>query len=54
MKSKKTRFLAMTALVAILTVGVAGIPESNAAKPLMYEVTVCCAKCKNPRWNRGK
>ena len=30
----------MTALVAILAVGVAGIPESNAAKPLMYEVTV--------------
>ena len=30
----------MTALIAILTVGIAGIPESNAAKTQMYEVTV--------------
>lgn len=40
MKTKKTGLFAMTALVAILAVGVAGIPESNAAKPQMYEVTV--------------
>ncbi|WP_299293307.1 spondin domain-containing protein [Nitrosopumilus sp.] len=40
MKSKKTGFFAMTALVAILAVGIAGIPESNAAKSQMYEVTI--------------
>jgi len=40
MKSKKPGILAMTALVAILAVGVVGIPESNAAKSQMYEVTV--------------
>lgn len=40
MKSKKTGLFAATAMVAILAVGVAGIPESNAAEPQMYEVTV--------------
>ena len=40
MKTKKTGLFAITALVAILAVGVVGIPESNAAKPHMYEVTV--------------
>ncbi|MCH9657593.1 spondin domain-containing protein [archaeon] len=40
MKSKKTGIFAMTALIAILAVGVAGIPESNAAKTKMYEVTI--------------
>ena len=40
MKTKKTGIFAITALVAILAVGVAGIPESNAAKSQMYEVTV--------------
>ena len=40
MKTKKTGLFAMTVLVAILAVGTAGIPESNAAKPQMYEVTV--------------
>ena len=40
MKSKKTGIFAMTALIAILGVGIAGIPESNAAKTQMYEVTV--------------
>lgn len=40
MKSKKTGLFAVTAIVAILAVGAAGIPESNAAGPQMYEVTV--------------
>ncbi len=40
MKTKKTGIFAMTALIAMLAVGVAGIPESNAAKQQMYEVTV--------------
>ena len=40
MKTKKTGIFAMTALVAILAVGVVGIPESSAAKTQMYEVTV--------------
>ena len=41
MKSKKTSILAVTAMIAMLTVvSVAGIPESNAAKTKMYEVTV--------------
>ncbi len=41
MKSKKTGLLfATTVLLAILAVGVAGIPESNAAKTQMYEVTI--------------
>ncbi len=40
MKTKKIGLFAMTALVAILAVGIAGIPESNAAKPQVYEVTV--------------
>jgi len=41
MKSKKTGILAMTAIVAMLyVVSVAGIPESNAAKSQMYEVTI--------------
>ena len=40
MKTKKTGIFAMTALVAILAVGVLGIPESSAAKTQMYEVTV--------------
>ena len=41
MKSKKTSILAVTAIVAMLTVvSVAGIPESSAAKTKMYEVTV--------------
>ena len=40
MKTKQTGIFAMTAIVAILAVGVVGIPESNAAKQQMYEVTV--------------
>ena len=41
MKSKKTSILAVTAMIAMLTVvSVAGIPESNAAKTKMYEVTI--------------
>ena len=40
MKTKKTGIFAIAALVAILAVGVAGIPESSAAKSQMYEVTV--------------
>lgn len=41
MKSKKTSILAVTAMIAMLSiVSVAGIPESNAAKTKMYEVTV--------------
>lgn len=37
MKTKKIGLFTMTALVAVLAVG---IPESNAIKPQMYEVTV--------------
>ena len=41
MKSKKTSFFAVTAIVAMLTVvSIAGIPESNAAKTKMYEITI--------------
>lgn len=41
MKSKKTCILAMTAVVVMLAVvSVAGIPESNATKSQMYEVTI--------------
>ena len=41
MKSKKTSVLAITAIVAMLTVvSIAGIPESDAAKTKMYEVTI--------------
>lgn len=41
MKSKKTSVLALGAIVAMLAVvSIAGIPESNAVKSKMYEVTV--------------
>lgn len=41
MKTKKTGILAMTAIVAMLAVvSIAGIPESNATKSQMYEVTI--------------
>jgi len=41
MKSKKTSVLAITAIAAMLAVvSVAGIPESNAVKTKMYEVTI--------------
>ena len=41
MKPKKTGIFAMTAIAAILAVvSITGIPESNAAKTQMYEVTV--------------
>lgn len=41
MKSKKTGILALTAIVTMLAVvSIAGIPESNAAKTKMYEVTI--------------
>ena len=41
MKSKKTGILAITTIVAMLAiVSVTGIPESNAAKSQMYEVTI--------------
>ena len=41
MKSKKTSILAVTVIVAMLTVvSVAGIPESSATKTKIYEVTV--------------
>ena len=41
MKSKKTSIFAITAIAAMLAVvSVAGIPESNATKSHMYEVTI--------------
>jgi len=41
MKSKKTGILVMSAIVAMLAiVSINGIPESNAAKSQMYEVTI--------------
>ena len=41
MKSKKTGIFVMTAIVTMLAVvSVAGMPESNAAKSQMYEVTI--------------
>lgn len=41
MKSKKIGILAMTAIMAMLAVvSMTGVPESNAAKTTMYEVTV--------------
>ena len=40
MKSKKTGLFAITALAAVLAAGIAGIPESDAAKTQMYEVTI--------------
>ncbi|MDH3312701.1 MAG: spondin domain-containing protein [Nitrosopumilus sp.] len=41
MKSKNTSILALSAIVAMLSVvSIAGIPESNAAKSKMYEVTI--------------
>ena len=41
MKTKKASIFAITAIVAMLAVvSIAGIPESNAAKSKMYEVTI--------------
>jgi len=41
MKTKKTSILAVTAIVAMLTVvSISGIPESSAATTKMYEVTI--------------
>ena len=41
MKSKKTGILAMTTVVAMLAVvNIAVIPESDATKSQMYEVTI--------------
>ena len=41
MKTKQISIFAMTAIVALLTVvSITGVPESNAAKTQMYEVTV--------------
>ena len=41
MKTKKTCILAMTAIVAMLSVvSIAIIPESDATKSQMYEVTI--------------
>ncbi len=41
MKTKQTSVFAITAIVAMLAVvSIAGIPESNATKSQMYEVTI--------------
>jgi len=40
MKSRKTVFFVITVLAAIFVAGITGIPESNAAKTQMYEVTI--------------
>ena len=41
MKTKKTSVFAINAIVTMLAVvSIAGIPESNAAKTKMYEVTI--------------
>ncbi|AFS83402.1 spondin domain-containing protein [Candidatus Nitrosopumilus sediminis] len=40
MKSKTTGILAMTAIVTMITIASVGIPESDAAKSQMYEVTI--------------